>query len=993
MEDQWINSINKTLAPDLEPTSETTLQITLENLAPEAGTGIAQYWFAFQDGSFDLFNVGETASPQLELLAEDGIVGLDLQIPDLVESAVALGLNLDIIQPGLQALFDAGFDFSQLQLPHSTVAGLFEESSAGINGGIQKAIIVPNRPPFFIALPPGEAVSTTVTLEGDLANNRFFSYAAMLFPTNDGFIGNDEPIEIFDKAGNFIGADFIVSGSEVLDAGTEVNDEDPANLPYTIDVVGNSVDENGTIQPYQGFLPPDEGGVLDFEVDGEKVFANADFTIPEYQIARITITAVDDPLIPELNLDPDTQLVTVDDPTPSISVLWDRAVQQAVINTDPGPTIASRAYAMVHTAIFDAWAAYDPTAIATQLGDDLQRPDSEITEANKEEAMSFAAYRILTELFPDQVDIFNELMAQLGFDPNNATTDTTTAAGIGNISAEALMEFRLEDGSNQAGDDPNGTLGVSYSDISDYEPVNPPGDPIDIERWTPELVPMDAVPGEESIIQNFLTPHWGNVTPFALESGDQFRPEAPKPFLLVEGAVNLEEQTITLEKTGEVLPITRELIGNVINPEFIEQTEKIVDVSANLTDEQKLIAEFWEDPSGTSFPPGTWMTFGQFVSARDENTLDEDAQLFFTLGNAVFDAGIATWEAKTFYDYVRPVRAVRELGELGLIGEFDPDLGGFAIDAWAGYGEETQTILATDFLTYQTPGSHPSPPFAEYTSGHSAFSAAGAEILQLFTGSNEFGGSVTFEPGESRFEHGVTPHETVTLAWDTFTEAADEAGISRIYGGIHFDDGDLNGRQLGREVGQTVWEQAEFFIQGGEEAEPEIAHLTIFGTTEDDIFDAADSSDEFNGNENLVFAGAGNDLVDASQAIIGKNRIYGGTGSDELLAGTDDRLYGGEGDDVFFVTDGGNNLLTGGEGFDIFWLATGEFVTEANTITDFDLDEDIIGFAGLGIASTEELAFTQIGNDTAIAFSDLDLAVLQNTQASDLQANATFVFA
>ena len=416
--------------------------------------------------------------------------------------------------------------------------------------------------------------------------------------------------------------------------------------------------------------------------------------------------------IPKLNLNPETQLVTVDDPSPTISVLWDQAVQQAVINTAVGPTIASRAYGMVHTAIFDAWAAYDPKAISTQLGDTLQRPEAEITEDNKEEAMSFAAYRVLTELFPDQVDIFNELMVQLDFDPNNTTTDTTTAAGIGNISAQTLLQFRLLDGSNQDGNHPLGTLGVPYSDISGYEPVNPPGNPLDIERWTPELVPIDAEPGQEDTIQNFLTPHWGDVTPFALESGAQFRPEAPEPFLLVEGDVDLEAQTITLEDTGEVLPITRDLIGDAINPGFIEQAETIIDISADLTDEQKLVAEFWEDGGGTSFPPGTWLTFGEFVSARDDNSLDEDAKLFFALGNAVFDAGVATWEAKTFYDYTRPVRAVRELGELGLIGEFNEDLGGYAIEAWAGPGEGTQTILATDFLTYQTPGGHPSPPFA-----------------------------------------------------------------------------------------------------------------------------------------------------------------------------------------------------------------------------------------------------------------------------------------
>ena len=663
--------------------------------------------------------------------------------------------------------------------------------------------------------------------------------------------------------------------------------------------------------------------------------------------------------IPSLEVEPNTQLVTIDDPSPTISALWDRAAQQAVINTSVGPTIASRTYAMVHTAIFDAWAAYDPKAIATQLGDDLQRPEAEITEANKEEAMSFAAYRVLTELFPSQADIFDELMAELGFDPDNTTYDTTTAAGIGNVSARALLEFRLNDGSNQEGNNPNGIVGVPYSDINGYEPINSPGDSIDIERWTPELVPTDAEPGESTKVQNFLTPHWGDVTPFALESGAQFRPEAPEPFLLEEGEVDLEAQTITLEDTGEILPITRDLIGDVINPEFIEQAEEIVDASANLTDEQKLIAEFWEDGSETSYPPGTWMTFGEFVSARDDNTLDEDAQLFFALGNAVFDAGIATWEAKTYYDYTRPIRAVRELGELGLIGEFNQDLGGFAIKAWAGPEQGTQTILATDFITYQTPGGDPSPPFAEYTSGHSAFSAAGAEVLQLFTGSDEFGGSVTLEPGESRFEPDFTPEETVTLEWSTFTEAVDESGISRIYGGIHFDNGDLNGRQLGREVGRTVWEQTQFFIQGGEEGEElENSNSPIFGTGKDNLFNTADFGDDFNGNSNILFAGEGNDLVDASLTNDGVDGILAGASDDGVFAATNERVFGDGSDELFNSAIGGdgNNILSAeegepligvnrddvlliarvGAGANAFWIANEELPAQANVIADFD---------------------------------------------------------
>lgn len=941
----------------------TTVAVTIENLAPQDGTYLTPTWVGFHDGNFDIYNSQEslTLFPGTESLVEDG--------------------NSE----PLSARFDA------------------------TNGGSVRGVVANDNAPIA----PGESATAVFELDG---SEEFFSYASMIIPSNDGFIANDNPLAypIFDQEGNFISTDFIIGGSDVLDGGTEVNDEIPENTAFFGQVNPDSgTEENGVVTQHPGFQPKGNGGILD-----DSQFVNADFTADNYQVARISVEPLN--IEPNLNLDPDSQLVTVDDPTPSISVLWDRAVQEAVINTAPGPTVASRAYGMLHTAIFDAWAAYDPTAIATQLGDDLQRPDAEITEANKQKAMSFAAYRVLSELFPTQVEVFDELMAELGFDPSNTTTDSTTAAGVGNISAEALLEYRHEDGANQEGD---------YSDISGYEPVNPLGDPIHIDRWTPERVPIDAEPGEENAIQSFLTPHWGDVTPFALKSGEQFRPEAPEPFLLEEGEVDLAAKTITLEATGEVLPITKDLIGDVINPEFIEQTENIVDISANLTDEQKLIAEFWEDPGGTSFPPGTWMSFGEFVSARDDNTVDEDAQLFFALGNAVFDAGVATWEAKTFYDYTRPVRAVRELGELGLIGEFDPELGGFAVEAWAGADRGTQTILATDFLTYQTPGDHPSPPFAEYTSGHSAFSAAGAEILQSFTGSDEFGGSVTFEHGESRFEPDITPEESVTLEWETFTEAADEAGLSRIYGGIHFEDGDLNGRQLGREVGQAVWERAQFFIEGGEETEAK-TNLTIFGTTGDDVFDAVDTSDEFDGNKNLVFAGAGNDLVDASQALEGNNQIFGGTGSDKLLAGqqdylfgetgddwlnasvgrgnnylygqegsdrlfagSGDRLYGGEGDDLFYVTDGGNNSFSGGAGADLFWLATGELLTEANTITDFEIDRDVIGIAGLGIASKTELELEQVGDDTTISFSNYELAVLQNTQASDLLTNATFEFA
>ena len=528
-----------------------------------------------------------------------------------------------------------------------------------------------------------------------------------------------------------------------------------------------------------------------------------------------------------------TQALTVNDADPTISVIWDRVVQQAVIETESfvGPTIASRAYAMMHTAMYDAWSSYDDTALRVSFdleGDNIAGSGG---DAEKAKAMSFAAITVLRDLFPDMEELYVSVMQdRLGYALED---DGSQAAQIGIDAAEDLLALRGDDGSNQA----NG-----YADTTGYTPFNPdPTEINDITRWTPENVPIDpedASPAE----QNFLTAQWLEVEGFGLaENADgstdfsQTLPDAPQPFFtdaFENATLNFADKTITLGSdatiggvaylAGDVIAVSQDLIGEVINQGFIDQAQQIVDISADLTDEQKIIAEFWEDGGGTAFPPGTFMSFAQFVSARDNNSLDQDAQMFLAMGNAVMDAGIATWQAKVEYDYARPVRAIRDLGELGLLGEMgvDENTGetGYVITAFGGFNEDgtgrgTQTILAENFITFQRPGADPSPPFAEYTSGHSAFSAAGAEVLRQFTGSDDFGGEVTFAPDSIQFENGV-PEDEVTLEWATFTEAADEAGLSRLYGGIHFTEGDVNGRTLGTEVGASAFDLAMSFVNG-----------------------------------------------------------------------------------------------------------------------------------------------------------------------------------
>jgi hypothetical protein len=236
----------------------------------------------------------------------------------------------------------------------------------------------------------------------------------------------------------------------------------------------------------------------------------------------------------------------------------------------------------------------------------------------------------------------------------------------------------------------------------------------------------------------------------------------------------------------------------------------LLELSAGLTDEQKMIAEYWADGPRSELPPGHWDLFAQFVSRRDhhgpqKHGVDADVKLFFALTNAIFDASICCWDNKRAFDSVRPITALRYLFR------------GQQVRAWAGPYQGTQLIDGEKWFPYQA-STFPTPPFGEYSSGHSTFSAAGAEVLRLFTGSDDFGASVTFKAGSSKFEPGAVPATGITLSWATFKEAADQAGFSRRYGGIHFEQGDLDARAAGRLVARQAWARAlRYFTGTGED--------------------------------------------------------------------------------------------------------------------------------------------------------------------------------
>lgn len=444
---------------------------------------------------------------------------------------------------------------------------------------------------------------------------------------------------------------------------------------------------------------------------------------------------------------------------PSVAIRWNAALVEAVRRTGFRPMWTARALAVVHTAMYDAWAAYDAIATGVHWDADMRRPYSERDEARTSAAVSLAAYRALVDLFPTQTTaLFDPLLRELGLTATS-TTDTTTPAGLGNRCAAQVLAVRQVDGANQLGSLGNGP----YADYTGYAPLNSPDGLLDPNRWQP----LRAADGT---VQTFLTPHWRLVRPFALSSGAQFRPGPPPLFP---------------------------------DPQYAREVDDVRRLSADLTDRDKAIAEYWADGPSTETPPGHWSVLAQWVSARDQHTLGQDIVMFFALGNALLDASIAVWDAKVAYDYVRPISAIRFLNA------------GKTIAAWGGPGVGTRLIPGETFRPYIA-----TPPFAEYTSGHSGFSAAAAAVLTACTRSPLFGASYTFKAGTSTVEPGLTPATDITLRWPTFDDASIEAGMSRRYGGIHFESGDRTSRAMGDAIGRQTWQKVQQLVGGGVRRRP-----------------------------------------------------------------------------------------------------------------------------------------------------------------------------
>jgi hypothetical protein len=487
----------------------------------------------------------------------------------------------------------------------------------------------------------------------------------------------------------------------------------------------------------------------------------------------------------------------------NVILKWDEQLLSAIraYPGKTGPTIAARDLGVLHTATYEAWAAYDPKAVSTvpDYGPPPQQDNTTSSGANnddnKSKAISFAAYRVLMELTPPTAfsnrstpPVYktpDALMtttpkAEGGLEYNPAETDGTPAvdspAEVGNVAAEAVMTFRRGDGSSASS---------SYAGpFNTWKSVTRMG------HWQPLCVltalgvqggfpPVrdpnasdcpDSTTASHYALQSALTPQWGNIIPFGPLTPYPPQFSLPGPPTLADGSYDPTTDVDTALKD-----------------------------TSNLTDAQKVKAEYWADGPNTEFPPGHMALFASALSRMRQNSLDQDTKLFFILGNALLDASKSAWAAKYQYDFWRPTTAIRTLYK------------GKLVTSWLGPGKGFGRVQGQNWMPYQAL-TVVTPAFPEYVSGHSTFSAAGRTVLLMFFGNDDsFNAKVTIKKGSSKIEPG-TPAKDVVLNWNTLSAAADEAGMSRRWGGIHFYSGDQQGRGLGRLIGYNDFNLAQTYF-------------------------------------------------------------------------------------------------------------------------------------------------------------------------------------
>ncbi|MFK8103872.1 MAG: FG-GAP-like repeat-containing protein, partial [Saprospiraceae bacterium] len=537
---------------------------------------------------------------------------------------------------------------------------------------------------------------------------------------------------------------------------------------------------------------------------------------------------------------------------------------------------------------------------------------------------------------------YDNHMNTLGYDISvtSLAYENGSAAALGNYIAQCYINYGLQDNANEQNSYENAGYQPVNAPLVVDNPGNPTL--TDFNRWQPLTLEIfidqsgNVIPGATP---DFLSPEWGSVQPFALDQADAnsyqrdgvaykvYHDPGAAPTLQSDGSGSSSDyqwgfSTVAtwsshLDPTDGVLwQISPSGIGNTssfptnINdyPNFYAQLDGGTSVSGHAVnpvtgqgyapnivprgDFTRVVAEFWADGPDSETPPGHWFTIlNEYVGDHPDfekrfagqgpilGELEWYIKSYFMLGGAMHDAAVTAWGIKGWYDYIRPISAIRGMAAQGQssdpnLASYDPEglplipnyielinvgdplagagnvnLGKIKIKAWQGHDlinnvdtdeAGVDWILAENWEPYQRP-SFVTPNFAGYVSGHSTFSRAAATVLTKLTGSNYFpGGLGTYLAKKDEFlvfEDG--PSVDVELQWATYQDAADQSALSRIWGGIHPPADDVPGRIMGEQIGNDAFDKAlSFFVDNNNNGNPDLCEedpcLSLGGDTDGD---------------------------------------------------------------------------------------------------------------------------------------------------------------
>lgn len=558
----------------------------------------------------------------------------------------------------------------------------------------------------------------------------------------------------------------------------------------------------------------------------------------------------------------------------SVARQWDEEALNAIRVDSPRPPIHARNLFHASVAMYDAWAAYDPVARGYLFTEKIS-PTQDV-ETARAEAVSYAAFRVLLQRYSASVNgaltrvaLTNRMLA-LGYAPSVTTTVGDSAAAVGNRVAALVLTNAWFDGANQAANYASG-----YVPINDPLIVKLPGAAmVHPNRWQPLALDyaetQNGIP-EPDKIQVAVCPHWGQCRPFALmrlSTSEVYEAKSPPPMLGTASDAQFKQEFLRVVELasyltpddGVTIDISPGAMGNnslgyndgtgyPLNPVTGQPYAPNI---VKRGDFGRVLAEFWADGPSSETPPGHWNVLANYVSDTTTvkriggvgpvvGNLEWDVKLYFGLNGALHDAAVAAWNHKGVFDSVRPISAIRFMGGLGQCSDTNQPLyhtnglplstnlvrinpvnpTNIQIRVWPGQPTDPTNqysgvawIPATQWVPYQK-NTFVTPPFAGFISGHSTYSRSGAEFLTLFTGSAHFpGGMGEFAAPTNYLTFEKGPTTEIRMQWATYFDAADQAGISRLWGGIHIDSDDREGRKTGERIGRNAYAYALQYYAG-----------------------------------------------------------------------------------------------------------------------------------------------------------------------------------